>query len=113
MDIPLLKPITNVFADHSTPEAFAFSFFCDKCGREWRSVIHMDDPCTLKPPVDPEIMVIWREGRHRIAYERSNLEAACEFNYCPECGLRMCMGCFFRSETDIAEICKDCLSKVI
>ena len=113
MDIPLLEPITNEFADHSTPEAFAFSFFCDKCGGEWRSAIRMDDPCMLKPPADPGIIDMWREGRHRTAYERSNLEAAYEFYYCPECGRRLCVECFCRSETDTAEICKDCLLKVI
>ena len=113
MDIPLLEPITIEFADRSTPEAFAFSFFCDKCGREWRSAIRMDDPCMLKPPADPGIIDMWREGRHRTAYERSNLEAAYEFYYCSECGRRLCMECYCRSETDTAEICKDCLLKVI
>ena len=113
MDIPLLGPITNVFADRSTPETFAFSFFCDKCGAEWRSALRMDDPCMLKPPADPEIIDIWREGRYRAAYERSNLEAAYEFYYCPECGRRLCEGCYCRSEIDVAAICKDCLPKRI
>jgi hypothetical protein len=110
MDMPLLSPITHEFADLSTPEVFAFSFFCDNCGREWHSEMHLDDPCAIKPPTDPGAYDIWREGRYRAAYERANLEAAYEFFYCPECGRRLCMECFCRSETDAADVCKGCLS---
>jgi hypothetical protein len=31
------KPLTRKTVDHSDENGFSFSFFCDICGKEWRS----------------------------------------------------------------------------
>lgn len=111
MDAPLLRPITKKYADRSTAKVFAFSFFCDQCGREWRSTPQAFEPGRLKSPTDIRVLRMLRNDQHKTAYEQANLEALYAFFYCPECGRRVCVDCFCRSETDVADICKDCLSK--
>lgn len=106
---PFLNPITKKYADRSTRKVFAFSFYCDKCGKEWRSTPQVFDPGELKSPPDIRIYRMLWNGQHKAAYEQANLEAIYAFSYCLECGRRMCMDCFCRSETDIGESCKDCL----
>lgn len=112
MDTPLLGPITKGFTDRSTPKVFAFSFYCDTCEKEWRSTPQAFDPGELRSPTDFRIFrMLWNEHR-KTAYEQANLEAIYVFHYCPKCGRRMCMECFQRSETDIADICKGCLTNL-
>lgn len=111
MNTPLLSPITKRYADHSVPKAFVFSLFCDKCGKEWRSTPQAFDPGELTSPTDLRVFRMLWNDQHRAAYEQANLEAIYAFHYCPECGRRVCLECFCRSETDIADICKDCLSQ--
>lgn len=110
MDTPLLAPITKAFTDRSTPKVFAFSFYCDKCGKEWRSTPQAFDPGELASPTDLRVYRMLWNGQHKAAYEQANLEAIYVFQYCPECGCRMCMECFRPSETDFADICKGCLT---
>ena len=108
---PLLSPITKRFTDHSTQKAFAFSFFCDTCGKEWRSAPHPFDPGGLRSPTDLRIFHMLWNDQYKSAYERANLEAIYALSLCPECGRRVCMECFCRSEMDVADVCKVCLSK--
>lgn len=111
MNDPLLRPVTKRYTDRSTPKAFAFSFFCDQCGKEWRSTAQAFDPGVLESPTNLRVFrMLWNDQR-RVEYEKANLEAICAFYYCPKCGRRVCMECFSRSEIDIAEICTDCLAK--
>lgn len=108
---PMLAPITKKFVDHSTPEAFSFSFYCDQCGKEWRSALYAFNPGGFQWPIDRQVyQMLWNE-QHKAAYERANREAIFEFNRCPECGQRVCMECFYQSETDVTDICKDCIAK--
>jgi len=111
MNAPMLSPITRRFADRSIPKAFSFSFFCDGCGKEWRSTPQAFHSNGLKSLTDLRIVRMLWNGRHKAAYEQANLEAIYAFFYCPKCRRRLCMECFRRSETDAADICKDCLKK--
>ena len=111
MPDPALDPITKRYADHSTPEGFAFSFFCDKCEKEQPSAWYAFNPGGFAPPIDPRVyQMLWTE-QHKAAYERANREAFFAFNRCPRCGRRVCMECFYLSETDMTDICKDCLAE--
>lgn len=111
MSEPLLGPITKTYTDRSTRKVFVFSFYCDHCGKEWRSAPQAFDPGELNSPTDIRVFRMLWNGQHKAAYEQANLEAIYAFHYCRECGRRLCTECFCRSETDIAEICKDCLAK--
>jgi len=112
MDTPLLSPITKRYTDRSTTRAFAFSFYCDKCGKEWRSTTRAFDPGELQSPTDRRVLGMLWDGQHKAAYEQANLEAIYAFSHCPECDRRICLECFCRTETDIAEICTDCLQRL-
>lgn len=112
MNTPLLAPITKKFTDRSTPKVFAFSFYCDKCGKEWRGTPQAFGPGELASPTDLRVYKMLWDGQRKVAYERANLEAIYEFHHCHECGRRMCTECFQPSETDIAELCKDCLADI-
>lgn len=111
MDAPLLRPITKKCADRSTTRVFAFSFFCDQCGKEWRSTPMAFERGNLRSLADIRVLRILRNDQYKAAYEQANLEAIYVFHYCPECGRRVCTECYCHAETDIANICKDCLSK--
>lgn len=108
---PLPCPVTKRRVDHSTPEGFSFSFFCDRCGSEWQSARYDFNPGDFVPPIHPTVFqILWNE-QHKAAYERANREGAFEFSRCPVCGRRVCKGCFYLSETGVSDICKDCLRK--
>jgi rRNA maturation protein Nop10 len=108
---PLLSPITKRFTDHSTQKVFVFSFFCDQCGKEWRSTPQAFDPGGLRSPTDLRIFRMLWNDQHKAAYEQANLDAIYTFSFCPECGRRVCMECLYRCEAEITDICMECLSK--
>jgi len=110
MPDPTLGPVTKRYADHSTPEGFAFSFFCDKCGEEKQSAWYAFNPGGFLPPIDPQVFQMLWNDQHKAAYERANHEAFFAFNRCPECERRVCTDCFYLSEMDVSDICKDCLA---
>ena len=111
MKSPLLHPVTKRYADRSTAKGFAFSFYCDQCGKEWRSTPQAFRTGNMEPPTDLRIVRMMWNGRHKAAYEKANLEAICSFYYCPTCRRRVCLECYSKSETDVAEICIKCLAK--
>ena len=86
-------------------------FFCDKCEKEWRSTPQAFDFGGLRSSTDLRIFRMLWNDQYKAAYERANLEAIYALSFCPECGRRVCMECFCRSEVDVVNICKDCLSK--
>jgi len=103
------NPVTKRCADHSTMEAFRFSFCCDRCAKEWHSARYDFNPGGFAPPIDPAIyQVLWNEQR-KAAYERANRDACFEFNRCPACGRRVCKACFHLSGTGVSDVCKDCI----
>ena len=111
MDMPMLDPVTKTFTDRSTMKAFSFSFFCDKCGREWRSTPQAFVPGALATPVNLQVIRMLWNAQHRAAYERANLEALYAFTLCPACARRLCSACFYASETESDTHCNDCLEK--
>ena len=111
MNAPLLSPVTKRYTDRSTEKVFAFSFFCDQCGKEWRSTPQAFDPGGLRSPTDLWVIrMLWNE-QYKAAYEQANLEAIYALSLCLECESRVCMECFCRSEVEVEDICKDCLAK--
>lgn len=106
---PMLAPVTQKHTDHSTPEGFSFSFYCDRCGKEWRSARYEFNPGDLVPPLEPMVYQMLWSDQHNAAYERASREGSLEFNRCPECGRRVCKDCFYLAEAGVSDICKDCL----
>lgn len=92
----MLPPVTKKYADHSTQREFCFSFFCDRCGMEYKSECY---PCSManedQTSADKQFAfaLLWK-NEHDAAYERANLEALMRFNKCPQCGDRVCDNCF-------------------
>ena len=104
----MIVPLTARTTDHSDRKSFSFSFFCDRCGREW---VSRPLPFTQGgfTAVDHEetLQLLWAE-EHRAAYDRANLEAQFHFNHCPVCGKWVCDNCFHVGETKADEVCVDC-----
>ena len=109
---PPLNPVTKRHLDRSTMEGFAFSFFCDRCEREWRSAWYDFNSREFVLPIDPAVYQILWNDQHKAAYERAKLDAAFVFNHCPECKRSVCNECFHLSETGVSDICKDCASTI-
>ena len=86
------EPLTKRCTDHSDKESFSFSFFCDQCGKEWKSLpaAFVSGGFTAIEHEETR-QLIW-EQEHRIAFEKANLEAHMFFNL--ENGERVCDGCF-------------------
>ncbi len=108
----MLKTITKKFRDKSTDSFFKFSFYCDRCGKEWTSeeypFVHgfseklSDDEKRAKE-------ILFRID-HNAAFERANLEARLRFNQCNSCGGFVCDECFAMEEED--DLCQDCASRM-
>lgn len=109
---PERSAVTQKYADHSTMETFSFSFFCDRCGSEWRSPQYAFHPGGFAQPQDYIVyQMLWNE-QHSAAYERANRDASFVFNRCPICDRRVCDACFFLSGAGVSDICEDCLKKI-
>ena len=110
-EIAMLKTITQKHRDRSTDVYFKFSFYCDRCEREWTSeeypFVHgfseslSDDEKKAKD-------ILFRID-HDAAFERANLEARLRFNQCNSCGRFVCDECFAMEEED--DLCRDCTSR--
>jgi len=80
--------------DRSNGESFSFSFYCDECGREWKSpVIFFEFGGFSFIENDEAKKLIWAD-EHKAAFEHANLEAHFHFNHCPESGKWICDECF-------------------
>jgi hypothetical protein len=107
----VLEAITNKYTDLSTADSFAFRFYCDDCGREWQSApIAFCCDGFAQPPEESVRSMLWN-GQHEAAYERANREALFHFNLCPLCGRRVCDECFYVSDTEHTDVCKQCDSQ--
>jgi hypothetical protein len=99
-----IAALTKKTVDHSTKKQFAFSFFCDTCGKEWRSPKTPYKQGGFSDVRNEETKsLLWSEA-HRVAFERANLEAQFHFNYCEECGSWVCDACFNAADAT----CLDC-----
>jgi hypothetical protein len=106
----LRKALTQKSIDHSDAGYFSFSFFCDICGREWKSP---PQPFSGEgsPIVKNEeaLKLLWG-NEHRAAFDEANLEAHMKFNRCPVCGRRVCDACFIFEEKEHGGVSKACCS---
>ena len=107
----MLAPVTKRIVDRSDRDGFLFSFFCDRCGKEWRSVLQPFTRMGFAEVADEEVRSFLWNAEHNAAYERANVEALFQFSRCPTCGLLMCDECFHTSQGEITDICLDCLAK--
>jgi len=107
----LRKALTKKSVDHSDTGHFSFSFFCDRCGKEWTSPTQTFSG-EGSPTIENQdaLKLIWG-NEHLVAFNEANLEAHMHFNYCPICGRRVCDECFNFEEKEHGGICKDCFSK--
>ena len=104
----MLKTITKNYRDRSTDGFFKFSFYCDRCGKEWTSeeypFVHgFGEKLSENEKRAKEIL--WRSD-HDAAFERANLEARLRFNVCKICMEAVCDECFAMEEDE--EICINC-----
>lgn len=104
----MLVPPTKKMSDHSKESAFSFSFFCDICGKEWRSK-HLSFSGNDEIGAFEKInQLIW-QCEHDAAYERAVHEVMLEFNHCPKCGKWVCQDCFHVRSHDLTDFCIECL----
>jgi hypothetical protein len=104
----VLKPVTRRFRDLSSDTEFQIAFYCDRCGKEWRSDIYRFDdyfPVELTDGQRRARDIMWRTD-HDNAFERANLSARLHFNKCESCGNNVCDDCC--ELEDDTEECMDC-----
>jgi hypothetical protein len=102
------KPLTQRTTDHSDEKGFGFSFFCDICGKEWRSPdVPFDSGFTAIEHEEGRQM-IWAQ-EHKAAFEAANLEAHMQFNLCQNCGKRVCDNCYCFDDEKKEGLCKKCV----
>ena len=101
-------PLTRKSTDRSTAVMFAFSFFCDRCGKEWRSgTLPFNQGNFTVIEHEEARQALW-EQEHKAAFEQANLDARMEFGQCPKCGRRVCDNCICTDGKRSADLCKDC-----
>jgi hypothetical protein len=87
------KPLTKKVVDHSGRETFSFSFYCDICGKEWKSRTMPFETGGLTIEHEEARTLLWAK-EHSTAFERANVDALMHFNECARCGKRVCDNCF-------------------
>jgi len=97
--------------DYSDETGFAFGFVCGLCGFEWRTD-HVPFRINYIAEVldKQELDLLWEEERARV-YDQVKIEAAIQFNKCPECGIWVCDDCFYVAEAEITDFCLECLEE--
>ena len=106
-----IKSVTKKWIDRSSPERFSFSFFCDRCGWEWRSEDILFNAEGFTMPLDDAVRsMLWIDQR-RAAYDRANTEALFMFNHCSICGDRVCDDCFYIVDSVRPNICDNCAKR--
>jgi hypothetical protein len=103
MGIPLTKKST----DRSDRKSFLFSFFCDRCGKEWRSLLFPFTSGGFSAIEHEEAWKLIWEKEHNAAFEQANLRAHLRFNNCPVCSRWVCDDCFYLEGT-AGDVCMDC-----
>ncbi|MDR0502064.1 MAG: hypothetical protein LBH16_01955 [Treponema sp.] len=100
-------PLTQKSIDRSNAEQFSFSFFCDRCGKEWKSQTFSFKNGNFTAIENEEArQLIWAQ-EHKTAFEHANLEAHMQFSLCPRCGKWVCDDCFVLEERH-EEVCREC-----
>jgi len=107
----MIKAITEKSTDHSDSDRFSFSFYCDKCGKEWTSENTAFSGMGSTAIENEEARQMLWANEHRFAFEAANYEARMHFSQCPVCGKRVCDDCFCVEEKEHGGVCKDCNGK--
>jgi predicted RNA-binding Zn-ribbon protein involved in translation (DUF1610 family) len=102
-------PLTRKSVNHSTTEQFAFSFFCDRCGKEFRSEIVPFNQGYFTAIEHEEVRQLLWAQEHKTAFEQANVDARMKFSLCPQCGRRICDECLSLDSRQEADLCKDCV----
>jgi hypothetical protein len=102
-------PLTKRTIDHSGATSFSFSFFCDICGKEWRSPTVWFGREGMAIEHEEARTLLWAK-EHSAAFEQANLEAHLQYNLCNKCGKRVCEECFDTRDGDVW-LCGECKKK--
>jgi hypothetical protein len=103
------KAVTKKTTDHSDAGQFSFSFYCDRCGKEWVSpAVPFSGGVCSEVEHKEAVNLLWA-AEHRAAFEGANIDAHMYFNLCPVCGKRVCDNCFCIEEKEHGGVCNDCL----
>jgi hypothetical protein len=100
------KPLTRKTVDHSDANGFGFSFFCDICGKEWRSPDLPFETGGMTIEHEEARQMVWAH-EHKTAFEQANLEAQMHFNLCDRCGKWVCEDCFDSKDVGFF-MCREC-----
>lgn len=103
-----MEAITKKWEDNSDLKQFKFDFYCDCCGKkvvslEYRFNSGFKAKLLMSEAERRARELVWQKD-HEAAYERANVEAAFQFNRCPNCGRRVCEDCY----SVFDEQCKEC-----
>jgi hypothetical protein len=100
--------LTKNTANHSDKAGFSFSFFCDRCEKEWISpfVPFLNSGFSAIEHEEAKQM-LWAQ-EHRAAFENANMEAHFHFSRCSVCGNVVCNECF---SLECGDKCKECIGK--
>jgi hypothetical protein len=101
------KQLTRKITDYSDEKSFAFSFFCDICGKEWKSPATSFETGGVTIAHEEARTLLWSK-EHGAAFEQANLDARLHFSLCTVCGKRVCDGCFNMEENQHGDVCKEC-----
>ena len=103
---------TITVKDYSDENGFAFGFRCGLCGYEWRSEHVPFTPSAESEVLDEKSQALLWTGSRTAAYDAAKQEAAVEFNRCPDCGTWVCDNCFYVTEEELTDFCKECIEKL-
>ncbi|MCL2214581.1 MAG: hypothetical protein FWC06_05150 [Treponema sp.] len=106
------SPLTRKSIDRSDTRQFTFSFFCDNCGKEWKSQTTAFEAGGFTSIDDDKAWQLVWAHEHSTAFEQANLEAHLQFCLCPKCGRRICDDCF-DAEGPHEDICRECAGEKI
>jgi hypothetical protein len=99
--------LTKKSIDRSDTGHFSFSFFCDRCEKEWLS---LEKPFSggicSRVEKNEALKLLWG-NEHRTAFDEAQLEAHTQFNRCPLCNKWVCDDCFCLDGIK-GGVCKDC-----
>jgi len=104
MNVSLTKRTT----DFSNAGSFSFSFYCDACGKEWKSPTFPFESGGFTAIGNEEArQLIWAQ-EHKTAFDKANLEAHFHFSFCTKCEKWVCDDCFDLEGDGKEGNCKAC-----
>jgi len=102
--------LTKLKTDNSDRKGFSFSFYCDCCGKEWKSPLTpylSGGYASIEHKETKKLIWMWE---HEAAFEYANAEAHLHFNKCSECGKWVCDACFYvhrKKEDGLCRVCSE------